>query len=82
MSESAAAKKSKAARINWLSGEHHLKMKQAVHDWLNQTKAVHDGNGELISDWKIYANKVGMPPSTFFHYIHPNLEKEADAERG
>ena len=39
MPESAAAEKSKATRINWSLGEHCPKMKQAVHDWLNQTKA-------------------------------------------
>ena len=29
----------------------------------------------FFSDHKVYANKMGIPPGTFYHYVHPDLDK-------
>ena len=65
----------KVPRINWTVGEHRVLMEKAVHDWLNQKDSAYDATGELISDWRVYANKMSIPPGTFYHYVHPDLEK-------
>ena len=67
--------KPKATRINWTVGEHRLRMEQAVKDWLEQADSVRDGNGEIISNYAKYANKMGIPSGTFFHYVHPDPDK-------
>ena len=70
-----APAKPKATRVNWTVGEHRLLMEKAVNDWLKQTDSAYDANGELFSDHKVYANKMGIPPGTFYHYVHPDLDK-------
>ena len=67
--------KPKATRINWTVGEHRIAMENAVNDWLNKTNSAYDANGELIDDYRVYANKMEIPPGTFFHYVHPDLDK-------
>ena len=59
-----------------------LSWKKAIHDWLNQTEDVYDNNGEAITNWRVFANKVGIPQKTFFKYINPNLEERQTLGNG
>ena len=65
----------KPTRINWGKGDHRIKMKKAIKDWLEEEGDQYDDSGERIDNWRKFANKVGIPPLTLFKYIHPDAPK-------
>jgi hypothetical protein len=56
--------------INWGKGEHRDIMAKAINDWVNKEGDIYDNNGEEIKEWKVFANKVGIPPNSFFPSIN------------
>jgi hypothetical protein len=42
---------------------------KAIQDWLNKEGDAINENGEEILDAHLFANKLGIPPQTFYKYI-------------
>jgi len=59
----------KKTRINWGKGEHRDLLAKAIRDWLNKEGDTIDENGEEILEAHLFANKLGIPPQTFYKYI-------------
>ena len=75
--------KKKKSRTNWGKGEDHVKMDKAIHDWSKKEGDIYDDNGEMINDWKVFANRLGIPATTFYQYIQPNDPRQiGDGSRG
>jgi hypothetical protein len=66
----------KKSRTNWGKRENRTKMEKAINDWVDKSGDIYDNNGEMIDDWKVFANKVGIPPDTFYKYIRPKNPKQ------
>jgi len=64
--------KKKKSRTNWGTGEHRIKLDKAVNDWSKKEGDIFDKNGEMIDNWRVFANKVNIPADTFYKYIKPN----------
>jgi hypothetical protein len=41
-------------------------MEKAIHDWSKKEGDIYDNNGEMINDWKVFANRLGIPVTTFY----------------
>jgi len=67
--------KKKATRINWGVSPHREVMERAIDHWLNDKEDRYDENGERIDDYAIFANRKNIPPSTFYKYIQPDLDR-------
>ena len=76
----------KKTRINWgKPGPFRDLMKEAIQNWFGLGEDRFDDNGEIINDHAIYAHRVGIPPKTFYKYIHPDETKRlvlGDGSRG
>jgi hypothetical protein len=59
----------KKTRINWGKGENRNLLAKAIQDWLNKEGDAIDKNGEEILNAHLFANKLGIPPQTFYKYI-------------
>ena len=59
----------KKTRINWGKGEHRDLLMKAIQDWLNKEGDTIDENSEEILEAHLFANKLGIPPQTFYKYI-------------
>ena len=58
-------------------------MENALDDWHNDGETKYDDNGEEITDYVVFANKHGIPPSSFYKYINPNNPRQiGDGTRG
>ena len=64
--------KKKKSRTNWGKGENRVKMAKAIHDWSKKEGDIYDDNGEMIDDWKVFANRLDIPLNSFYKYIQPN----------
>ncbi len=62
----------KTSRINWVKGEHHVKLEKAICNWNEKEGDIYDNNGERIDDYNVFANRIGIPANTFYKYIIPN----------
>lgn len=79
-SENAPKKK---GRTNWGKGDNRAKLEKAISDWVNKEGDIYDDNEEKIDDWKVFANKVGIAPDTFYKYIKAkNPRQLGDGYRG
>ena len=67
-------KKQKATRGNYSKGELLNKLTAATSEWLNKTGRYFDPNGEAMP-MNIFAKVVGIPMSTFKHYVNSDLSK-------
>lgn len=68
--------KKKATRINWSKSPHRERLIQIINDWYTQSgMAIDSITNEPITDYKVYANKVGIPKTTLFRYIHKDPSK-------
>lgn len=68
--------KIKKPRINWAISPHREYLAQVLHDWFSRTGlAVDATTKEPITDYKIYADKVGISPTTLFKYIRKDTSK-------
>ena len=73
------------ARINWGKSPHRETLMEALDAWNKRTDMKFDENGEEILDYKIFANRMQIPPLTFYAYIHPDANKRrklGNGERG
>ena len=44
---------------------------------------IYDENEKKIDDWRVFANRIGIPANTFYKYIRPNAPKQiGDGSRG
>jgi hypothetical protein len=59
----------KKTHINWGKGEHRDLLAKAIQDWLNKVGNAIDKNGEEILEAHLFANKLGIPPQTFYKNI-------------
>ena len=59
----------KKTRIKWGKGEHRDLLAKAIQDWLNKEGDTINKNGEEILGVHLFANKLGIPPQTFYKYI-------------
>jgi hypothetical protein len=59
----------KKTHINWGKREHRDLLAKAIQDWLNKEGDAINKNGEKILDAHLFANKLGIPPQTFYKYI-------------
>ena len=67
----------KTSRANWGRGENQTKMEKAINDWDKKVGDIqYDDNGKMIDDWKVFANKVSIPPDTLYKYIRPTDRKK------
>jgi len=55
--------------INWGKGEHRDLLMKVIQDWLNKEGDTIDENSEEILEVHLFANKLGIPPQTFYKYI-------------
>ena len=68
--------KKKATRINWSKSPHKQRMHQIINDWYTSSgNAIDTQTNEPITDYKVYAAKVGIPKTTLFRYIHKDPSK-------
>lgn len=68
--------KIKIPRINWAISPHREHLAQVLHDWFSRTGlAVDATTREPITDYRIYADKVGISPTTLFKYIRKDTSK-------
>ena len=75
--------KKKKSRTNWGKGENRVKMAKAIHDWSKKEGDIYDDNGEMIDDWKVFANRLDIPLNSFYKYIQPNDPRQiGDGSRG
>lgn len=75
--------KKKKSRTNWGTGEHRIKLDKALNDWSKKEGDIFDDNGEMIDNWRVFANKVDIPADTFYKYIKPNNPRQVgDGSRG
>ena len=75
--------KKKKSRTNWGTGEHRIKLDKALNDWSKKEGDIFDDNGEMIDNWRVFANKVDIPADTFYKYIKPNNPRQVgDGTRG
>jgi len=73
----------KKTRINWGKGEHRDLLKEAIPDWLKKEGDAINKQGEEILDVHEFANKLGIPPQTFYKYIcTDNSRILGDGSRG
>ena len=49
--------KKKKSRTNWGTGEHRIKLEKALNDWIKKEGDCLDDNGEIIDNWREFANK-------------------------
>ena len=78
-------KENTTTRINWGRSPHREILMDALDAWNDKTDLKFDENGEEILDYKIFANRMQIPPPTFYAYIHPDDNKRrklGDGERG
>ena len=68
--------KKKKSRTNWGTGEHRIKLDKALNDWSKKEGDIFDDNGEMIDNWRVFANKVDIPADTFYKYIKPNNPRQ------
>jgi hypothetical protein len=59
----------KKISINWGKGEHRDLLEKAISDWLKKEGDTINEQGEEILDVHEFANKLGIPPQTFYKYI-------------
>jgi len=52
--------KKKKSRTNWGTGEHRIKLDKALNDWSKKEGDIFDDNGEMIDNWRVFANKVDI----------------------
>ena len=72
-------------RLNWGKSPHRKMLMEALDAWNNKEEMKFDENGEEIMDYKIFANRMRIPPPTFYAYIHPDpikRRKLGQGERG
>ena len=55
--------------INWGKGEHRDLLEKAISDWLKKEGDAINEQGEEVLDVHEFANKLGIPPQTFYKYI-------------
>ena len=68
--------KKKATRINWSKSPHKQRLHQIINDWYTSSgNAIDTQTNEPITDYKVYAAKVGIPKTTLFRYIHKDPSK-------
>ena len=51
-------KKKKSRTNDWGTGEHCIKLDKALNDWSKTEGDIFDNNGEMIDNWRVFANKV------------------------
>ncbi len=59
----------KKTHLNWGKGEHRDLLAKTIQDWLNKEGDAISKNGEEILKAHLFANKLGIPPQTFYKYI-------------
>ena len=58
-------------------------MGKAIHDWSKNEGDIYDDNGLMIDDWKVFANRLDIPLTTFYKYIQPNDSRQnGEGSRG
>jgi len=73
----------KKTRINCGKGEHCDLLKKAISDWLKKEGDAINEQSEEILDMHEFANKLGIPPQTFYKYIcMDNRRILGDGKRG
>ncbi len=66
----------KTTRINWAKSPHREYLSQVLHDWSSQTGlAIDTTTSEPITDYKIYAEKVGISQRSLFNYTRKDPSK-------
>ena len=55
--------------INWGKGEHRDSLEKAISDWFKKEGDAINEQGEEILDVHEFANKLGIPPQTFYKYF-------------
>jgi hypothetical protein len=65
-----------AKQINWGKSPHCELLEEALNAWNNKEDMKFDENGEEILDYKFFANRMQIPPPTFYAYIHPDPKNE------
>jgi len=69
--------------INWGKGEHRDFLEKAISDWLKKEGIAINEQAEEILDVHEFANKLGIPPQTFYKYIcTDNRRILGDGSRG
>ena len=68
--------------INWGKSPHCELLEEALNAWNNKEDMKFDENGEEILDYKFFANRMQIPPPTFYAYIHPDPKKRRTLEDG
>jgi len=69
--------------INWGKGEHRDLLEKAISDWLKKEGIAINEQAEEILDVHEFANKLGIPPQTFYKYIcTDNRRILGDGSRG
>ena len=69
-------KPTKTTRINWVKSPHREYLSQVLHDWFSQTGlAIDTTTSKPITDYTVYAEKVGISQRTLFSYIRKDPSK-------
>ena len=50
-------------------------MKKVLNDWFGLEGDIYDDNGEIIDNYIIFANKVGIPQAHFINISTPALNE-------
>jgi len=73
----------KATRINWSKSPHRERLSQILHDWFSRTGLALDATThQPITDYRIYADKVGISYMTLFKYIRADPSKRRIINEG
>lgn len=77
----------KATRINWSKSPHRERLTTILNDWFTQSgQAIDCITNEPISDYREFAKKVGISPTTLYKYVQKDVGKrrmvDTDGKRG
>lgn len=68
--------KPKSKRINWGKSPHKERLTKILSDWFSKSgMAIDESTGQPMTDYRLYAAKVGISRTTLFKYIHKDPSK-------